>query len=231
MNSGETRASLTSVDASLARFRAAFAPSERTLPQMLARQAARFSERTLVKAGGETWTFSQTLDIAGGMAARLAQAGVAPGDRVAILRGNGPAILQAYLGCAFAGAIAAPINVASRGAQLEHIFKNCGAKLAVVDADLLPAVIATAGCGAPLAKLWVVGESDLEIPGLRPRRCPRRAKPSPPASLAARRYGGDPLHLGHDRAVERRLLPAGAIFLVGCATPRRCSASATTSGC
>jgi crotonobetaine/carnitine-CoA ligase len=151
-------------DAAVARFSKQFAPAERTLAKMLARQAELFADRPLFRAGETTWTFRETLGVAAGMASRLADAGVKPGDRVAILCGNGPALMRTYLGCAWAGIIAVPINVASRGAQLEHILKNCGAKLAAVDAELLPALVATHGCGAPLEKLWVVGEPSVEIP-------------------------------------------------------------------
>ena len=151
-------------DESLRRFAARFPANERTLPQMLARQAAAFPERILVRAGEAAWTFAQALEIAAGMAARLAEANVKPGDRVAILCGNGSAILQVYLGCAFAGAIAVPINTASRGAQLEHILKNCGARLAVVDAERVQPLVATQGCGAPLSHLWIAGAAQVEIP-------------------------------------------------------------------
>ena len=52
-----------------------------------------------------------------------------PGDRVAIMCGNRGELLLMILGCAWLGAIAVPINIASRGAQLEHILGNCGARL------------------------------------------------------------------------------------------------------
>ena len=142
---------------SLTRFAAEFAPAQRTLPFMLARQADRHGDRLLFRTGEAAWTFRQTREIAAGMAARLAGAGLRPGDRVAIVCGNGPALMQIYLGCAWAGIIAVPINTASRGAQLEHILCNCGARLAVVDAEFLAAVVATQGCGAPLDRLWIVG--------------------------------------------------------------------------
>ena len=41
------------------------------------------------------------------------------------------------LGCGWLGAIAVPINTASRGAQLEHILANCGARLLVVERELI----------------------------------------------------------------------------------------------
>jgi carnitine-CoA ligase len=76
-------------DEALARFVAAFAPTERTLPQMLARQAARFPDLVLLKAGAVEWTFAEAL-VLGGIATR--ETGVTPGDRVAILCGNGQAM-------------------------------------------------------------------------------------------------------------------------------------------
>ena len=153
-----------SADDALARFVGDFAPAERTLPVMLSRQAERFADRWLFRCPDANWTFRQTREVAAGMAARLTEAGLQPGDRVAILCGNGSALMRTYLGCAWAGMIAVPINTASRGAQLEHILKNCGARLAVVDAEFLASVLATRGSGAPLDRLWIVGETGLEIP-------------------------------------------------------------------
>jgi crotonobetaine/carnitine-CoA ligase len=174
-------ANLTDADESLRQFAARFPPEERTLPRMLARQAALSPDRVLVRAGDVAWTFARAFEIAGGMAARLADANVKPGDRVAMLCGNGPAILRAYLGCAFAGAIAVPINIASRGTQLEHILRNCGARLVVADAEWVPQLLATQGCGAPFSHLWIAGECDLEIP----KAFTAAALPEPGAPVSA----------------------------------------------
>lgn len=176
-----TREQTLPQDAALARFTAAFAPQDRTLPVMLSRQAERFPDRELLRIGDTRWTFTQARDIAAGMAARLTQGGLKPGDRVALLCGNHPGILQVYLGCAWAGLVAVPINIASRGAQLEHILKNCGATLAVCDAENLAALVATAGCGAPLRDVWIVGESDVAMPeGWTRTPLPAPAAPVPP---------------------------------------------------
>ena len=40
---------------------ARFAPSERTLPAMLAQQCARFAERTLLVCSDTRWTYAQAL--------------------------------------------------------------------------------------------------------------------------------------------------------------------------
>ena len=68
----------------------------------------------------------------------MAAAGTKPGDRVAIMCGNRAELLLTILGCAWLGAIAVPINTASRGAQLEHILGNCGARLMVIERELTP---------------------------------------------------------------------------------------------
>ncbi|MBV9075861.1 MAG: ATP-dependent acyl-CoA ligase [Methylobacteriaceae bacterium] len=149
-------------DDALARWTGLFAPGERTLPVMLRRQAERFPDRRLFVVDEATWTFAEAIAVASGTARRLAEAGIAPGDRVAILCGNGPALMQVYLGCAWAGAVAVPINTASRGAQLEHILRNCGATLAAVDASFWPNVLALESAGLPLERVWLVGEGRAE---------------------------------------------------------------------
>jgi len=136
----------------------------------------------LLSAQIAEWTFAQALDIAGGMAARLAEAGVRAGDRVAILCGNRPEILETYLGCAWLGAVATPINVASRGAQLDHILRNCGARLGVVEAELAGPVFEAAR-EAPLRRLWLVGGTAEAPAGFALEPMPRPAAPIPPAAL------------------------------------------------
>ena len=141
-----------------ARFTSAFPPGDRTLSTMLRRQAALYPDRALFRVGDTEWSFAEACAVAAGTASRLAEAGIRAGDRVAILCGNGPALMQAYLGCAWAGIVAVPINTASRGGQLEHILRNCGARLAVVDEALLPNLQAAAAAeGVVLERAWVVG--------------------------------------------------------------------------
>jgi crotonobetaine/carnitine-CoA ligase len=111
-----------------------FAPADRTLPAMLTRQAERFAQKPLVTAGGTTWTYADTYEAAARCAGTLRSAGIQPGDRVAIICSNRIEFLEIVLGCAWLGAIAVPINVASRGPQLQHILSNCAARLLVMEA-------------------------------------------------------------------------------------------------
>src|SRR6266700_1712115 len=111
-----------------------FAPADRTLPAMLTRQAERFAQKPLVTAGGTTWTYADTYEAAARCAGTLRSAGIEPGDRVTVICSNRIEFLEIVLGCAWLGAIAVPINVASRGPQLQHILSNCAARLLVMEA-------------------------------------------------------------------------------------------------
>jgi carnitine-CoA ligase len=158
-----------------------FPPPERTVPQMLQHQAERHGQRRLVSIGGMTLTYAQASETAAGYAATLATAGIKPGDRVAIMCGNRAELLLTILGCGWLGAIAVPINVASRGAQLEHILSNCGARLMVIERELAPVVRPLDRGRFPLETLWLVGEGTAgTIEGLRCLPFPTPQKGLPP---------------------------------------------------
>ena len=137
-----------------------FPPPERTVPRMLQRQAERHGQRRLVSIGGMTRTYAEACEAAAGYATTLAAAGIKPGDRVAIMCGNRAELLLTILGCGWLGAIAVPINVASRGAQLEHILSNCGARLMVIEREFAPVVAPLDRGRFPLETLWLVGEGN-----------------------------------------------------------------------
>ena len=111
-------------------------PSERTVPGMLRAQAARHGERMLVRVDGTAWRFADICEVAARAAGRLAASGIVRGDRVALMCGNRPALLETVLGCGWMGAIAVPINVASRGPSLAHVLGNAGAKLVIAEPEL-----------------------------------------------------------------------------------------------
>src|SRR5262252_4566363 len=135
----------------------AFAPAQRTVPEMLRRQAERYGHRPLFICGGEQWTFAEARDIAARHAGALLAAGIAPGDRVALLCGNRPELLRLVLGCAWAGAVSVPLNAAVRGFPLQHMLGNSGAKILAVEADLLPALDTIDFKTLPLTRIWIIG--------------------------------------------------------------------------
>lgn len=117
-----------------------FPPPDRILSTILTRQAEHYGDRVLLVAGDTRWTYSQTAAIAAASAKTLVDAGIKPGDRVALMCSNRPEFLQVYLGCAWLGAIVVPINTALRGFQLSHIFRNSQPALLVIEAQFLAAI-------------------------------------------------------------------------------------------
>jgi len=136
---------------------AAFPPGERTLPAMLQRQARRYGSHQLFVAGEVSWSFEEVLRIAARFAGTLAAAGIRSGDRVALMCSNRAEFVESFLGCAWLGAIAVPINVASRGPQLAHVLSNSGARLLVIEAGFLEAFSHVDMNGLALERIWLVG--------------------------------------------------------------------------
>ncbi len=142
---------------------ALFAPAERTLPRMLARQAEKYGERTLFVAGDVRWSFAEARDIAARTAGLLAAHGIASGDRVALMCGNRAELMQIVLGCAWLGAVAVPINTACKGPQLRYLLANSGARLLVIESTFAETLALVEPAGLALERIWVVGGGS--VPG------------------------------------------------------------------
>lgn len=137
----------------------AFPPGERTVPAMLQRQAQRYGDRPLFVAGEVSWCFAEAPAIAASFAGTLAAAGIRPGDRVALMCGNRAEFMEAFLGCAWLGAIAVPLNVAARGPQLTHYLRNSGARLLIIEAEFLDALAYIDAQELALERIWCVGHT------------------------------------------------------------------------
>lgn len=168
-------------------------PRERVLGRLLERQGRAFGGRSLLRAGDAGWTFGEAATIAARRAAALAKAGIGRGDRVAIFCGNRGEFLEIFVGCAWLGAIAVPVNTAARGPQLRHILVDSGAKLLVAEPHLLDAV-RQLGEGLPVTAIWLIGEGSREavaavVPELMPCAV-ERMEPAPvgPGDTAAILY-------------------------------------------
>ena len=138
----------------------ALPPAQRTLPAMLQRQAAQFGSRPLLRIAGRQWTHSDAAEAAGVRAGALVQAGVARGDRIAVMCGNRIEFLETFLGAGWMGASIVPVNTASMGPQIEYFLANSAAKLLVIEAAFFDR-LKTADLGrTSLREVWVVGEGD-----------------------------------------------------------------------
>ena len=142
----------------------AFPPGERTVPTMLQRQARCYGSRPLFAAGDVSWSFAEAPAIAGRFAGTLAAAGIRSGDRVALMCGNRAEFMEAFLGCAWLGAIAVPLNVAARGPQLAHYLRNSGARLLIIEAELLDALAYIDMQELALERIWCIGDTTQSPP-------------------------------------------------------------------
>jgi len=161
-----------------------FAPRDRTLPAMLLRQAERFAGKALVTAGDRTVSFAQACDLAARFAGALHAAGTKPGDRVALICSNRIEFLEAFLGCAWLGAVAVPINIASRGPQLAHILANSAARLMIIEPEYLQNLDHLDLSALPLEAIWLIGTTASTAAGhIQASPVPARDTAIAPASL------------------------------------------------
>jgi crotonobetaine/carnitine-CoA ligase len=146
------------------------------LLDQIARAARESPERVFALfEDGERWTWSAALERIRVTAAGLKRLGVAAGDYVINWQPNGADHLRVWLAANYLGAVNVPINVAYRGAILEHVIANSGARIMVAHAALagrlaglspggLRAVVVAKGDAPRLDNVEVLGADVLERP-------------------------------------------------------------------
>ncbi|MEV0091363.1 AMP-binding protein [Streptomyces sp. NPDC050738] len=84
----------------------------------------------------QRWNYRELADASRRAATVLREAGLRPGDRLAVMTYNTPAFLFAAFGAWYAGATLVPVNHKLQTAEVERQLRHCGARLAVVDAEI-----------------------------------------------------------------------------------------------
>ena len=84
---------------------------------------------------GETVTYGGFFANAERMAAVLSEAGVTPGDRVAVQAPKTRAMLELYVGTVMAGGVFLPLNPAYTGSELRYFLEDAEPRLLVCDAE------------------------------------------------------------------------------------------------
>ncbi len=139
-------------------------PPERTLPVMLRRQAERFGAKPLLSIAGASWAHRDAADAAARRADRLRDAGVAHGDRVALMCSNRVEFLECFLGCGWLGAVSVPINTASMGPQIDYCLADSGARLLVIEAEFVARLAMVDLSRTALRAVWIVGAASGDAP-------------------------------------------------------------------
>ncbi len=164
--------------------------AERTLPALLQRAAQRFGDRPLLRLPGGAWTHAQAPIAVARRAAALQAAGVAAGDRVALMAGNRIETLETVLACGWLGAAAVPINTAAMGPQIGYYLADSGARLLIIEATYFERLALAELPRTALQTVWVLDEwpspqAPLCPPGLALQAWPAAGDAIAPAPVAA----------------------------------------------
>ncbi|HEX5138874.1 MAG TPA: AMP-binding protein [Planctomycetota bacterium] len=89
----------------------------------------RHAARPMQTARERTWTYAEAAAAIHGVARRLKEMGVRPGDRVGLLAENAPRWLHAYLGTLAAGGVVVPRGTDIGEEELGHILDHSGSKV------------------------------------------------------------------------------------------------------
>jgi benzoate-CoA ligase family protein len=92
--------------------------------------------QTAIAYGGERLAYADLRRLVDAWAARLAESGVSPGDRVALLLYDSPIFIAAFLAGAAIGAVSVPVNTALSADEIRFIVDDSGARLVVCEAEL-----------------------------------------------------------------------------------------------
>lgn len=106
--------------------------------RLLADRAERLGDLVAITtAEGDRVGYADLARRAAEVAGALSSIGVAPGDRVATMLDPGPVYVATWFGSAWCGAIEVPVNTDFKGAFLQHVLRESGASVLVVDARWL----------------------------------------------------------------------------------------------
>jgi fatty-acyl-CoA synthase len=121
-----------SASASVAPFRTELSPLS-----FLRRSAYVFPDKVAIVHGERRTTYREFEQRVNRLASALHAAGVEPGDRVAFLAPNIPALLEAHYGVPAAGAVLVAINTRLGRDEVAYILGHCGARMVFCDHELV----------------------------------------------------------------------------------------------
>ena len=104
---------------------------------LLQRTLRVFPEREAVVNGSERWNWRRFAEEVGRLAGALERAGVGSGDRVAVLLPNSPVHLAAHFAAPLLTAPLVSINTRLAAGEVDYILRHSGAKILLVDPELV----------------------------------------------------------------------------------------------
>ncbi len=135
-----------------------------SLASILAESALRHPGRTAVVAGPERICYADLWAQARRYARKFVDAGIAPGDRIAVLLPNVADFPRAYYGTLAAGAVVVPVHALLTAQEVAYVLRDSGAKLLVCHEALAAGARGAELAGVPLMP---AGTPDVEpLPAL-----------------------------------------------------------------
>jgi fatty-acyl-CoA synthase len=122
----------------------------------LARAAAVYPDKLAVIDGGRRFTYQDFYARCRRFADALVRRGVKPGDTVAVMAPNVPALLEAHYGVPMAGAVLNALNTRLDASAIAFLLRHGGAKLLFADREFAPTVkaaLAERGGDLPLVEI------------------------------------------------------------------------------
>lgn len=141
-------------------------PSATSLPALLAHQAERFPEREFLRFGSDSYSFAQLNKLTSQIASWLRAAGLAPGERVAIMLGNELAWPATWLAALKAAITVVPINAHYQASDLAYVLQDSGARLIVTSPAHLELVEPVAAAQSAPVRVITAAELLAEAAGL-----------------------------------------------------------------
>jgi len=168
----------------------------------------------LATPAGRELTYASLLRESGRMAAALMRRGLVPGDRLAVQVDKSADAVLLYVACLRMGAVFVPINEANTPNEVDHVWRDCRPRIAVIrpaDRALLEPHAARAG--VHLESLGTDGEGSLHALVRHADEDPDVPRCGDPASLAAIVYTSGTTGRSKGAMLTRRNLASNAAVL------------------
>src|SRR5260221_809639 len=102
---------------------------------LLTKTSRLHGNRLAIQYGEQQLTYAELTQRVGRLTGALQTLGVRPGDRVALVQRNGPALFETLFACFRAGAVAVPINVRLHPEEVAFICQDCEARVLVATGE------------------------------------------------------------------------------------------------
>ncbi len=136
-----------------------------TVVDLLRERLEREPDAEYLDVCGVKHSAAEVADVAGRLCGALASFGLEAGDRVATLVENSAEAMLAWWGIVVGGYVAVPVNTAYKGEYLRHQLSDSGARVLIVETDLVERAERIVDEIPTLERIVVIGDAHPEVRG------------------------------------------------------------------